>query len=160
MISRKFKPNSILYVLIFVFAPLFFLNCASNGHQIVIQETPTHQAIAYGAGKAVGIAVVKLVPSADFYLQEAFDRLMERNASVDTLSSEEVIAFFSECVAIMARHTSNPYGLIEDLSVLLLIFGAQYDAEGNLTAIDPVPKSVVMYFGMGYDSGISVAQLA
>ena len=123
------------------------------GGTFQIQETPTHQAIAYGAGKAMGLVIMRVIPKADEELQGAFDGLMERNKANLIVPPDEAIAYFSESVLILGRFSKNPYGLVGDLSAILLIFGAQYDPAGNLVGIQPVPKSVIMWFGMGYDSG-------
>ena len=54
----------------------FPLLMSCSGRIMNIQETPTHQAIAYGSGKAMGLVIVKYVSKADLELQAAFDRLM------------------------------------------------------------------------------------
>jgi hypothetical protein len=138
-----------------VILALLLAGCTAMGN-LKIDETATNQAIAYGAGKGMGFAILKLVPDADQDLQTAFDGMMERNKAVKIVSGAEVVAFFSESVLILTRYTKNPYGLISDLSVVLMIYGARYDAAGNMVSINPVPKSVIMFFGLGYDSGRAI----
>jgi len=131
---------------------LLLLGCA--GQQIMpITETANNQAIAYSAGKLAGMGILKIAPVSDKELQEVFDKMMERNKDVDIIPSTEIVNYFNESVMVLTRYTKDPYGLISDLSVILMIYGAQFDEAGNLFEIMPIPKSVVRFFGMGYDSG-------
>jgi hypothetical protein len=43
--------------------------------------------------------------------------------------------------------------LINDLTVFLALYGGRIGEDGNLTGIQPMPKGVMTFFGMGYDSG-------
>jgi len=64
-----------------------------------------------------------------------------------------MILFFNNCAGIVSMHTGDQYGVIEDLAVMLTIFGAQYGPDGSLTFIKPVPMIVMKYFENGYASG-------
>jgi hypothetical protein len=162
IISRHIKKNgrrmmrkinaSILFLMV---VALLFMGCKA-GEQIKVSDTAQHKVMAYAAGNGVGVGVAKLIPAADQELQDAFDKMMDRNRDRTEIPSQEMIDYFSESVLILGRHTDDPHLLIQHLSVLLMIFGAEYDVSGNMTGIDPVPKTVVVFFGMGYDSGMAM----
>lgn len=152
---RMMRKINVSILFLMVAVALLFMGCAV-GEQIKVSDTAQHKVMAYAAGNGVGVGVAKLIPDADQSLQEAFDKLMLRNADVQVIPPQEMIDYFSESILILGRHTDDPYLLIQHLSVLLMIFGAEYDVSGNMVGIDPVPKTVVMFFGMGYDSGMAM----
>jgi len=147
--------------LILVLAAMALLvSCATTDgtvKQFTITDEASTQAIAYGAGKGMGIAVNKIVPVVDADLGVAWKSLMERNAGKDVITSSEMILFYNECIGIIALHTEDEYGIISDLGVFLMIFGAQFDQSGNLILIQPVPMKVMQFFEMGYRNGKMVA---
>lgn len=140
--------------LVLLFISLF-LSMGCQGLQIT--DSSTHQAMAYFAGKGVGVAINKLYPEADESLGTAWDDLIEKNKGNEEISSEDMIGFYGNCIAILGTFTGDPYGLIGDLGALLTIFGAQFDDSGKLIALKPVPMSIMKMFEMGYDNGKIVA---
>ena len=122
-----------------------------------LDETPQTNATAYLVGKGLGIAVWVLSPVAVEDLETAWDEMMDRNKDVDIIPPEEILKYYGDCVGILALHTNDPYGLIMDLGVLLTIFGAQFNVDGEMIEINPVPKIVLTYFAMGWDNGKAVA---
>jgi hypothetical protein len=123
-----------------------------------IEDTPTHQAIAYGSGKAVGAAITKFAPEANEDLGKAWDNYMERGKGLDMMPEESTLMFFGEATMIVTLYTGDDYGLLQDLSVLLMIFGAEFDADNEMVSIEPVPMSVLRFFEMGYDSGVMIME--
>lgn len=123
-----------------------------------IEDTPTHQAIAYGSGKAVGAAITKFAPEANDDLGKAWDNYVERGKGLDMMPADSTLMFFGEANMVVALHVGDDYGLLQDLNVLLMIFGAEFDADGEMVSIEPVPMSVLRFFEMGYDSGVMIVE--
>jgi hypothetical protein len=144
--------TALKFTLLLAIVALIMAGCTNGNFQI--KETATHQAIAYGSGKVMGIAVNEKLRDADGPLSIVWVDFMERNEGLDMVPPTEVLILFNDSIATIALYTSHdPYGLITDLGVLLLIFGAQYSDTGEMTAIQPVPRSVLVFFGMGYANG-------
>ena len=122
-----------------------------------LKDTPTTNATAYLSGKAMGIAITELVPAAGVDLEVKWDEMITRNKGLEFVPAEEVLKFYSDCIGVIGLHTEDPYGLIMDLGILLMIFGAEFNVNGDMIAIEPVPMVVLTYFGLGYDSGKMVA---
>ena len=139
--------------LILIICLVVTVGCA-NGLQV--DDTASHKAIAYAAGKAMGITITKIEPDLNEPLGEKWDKMMDKPASDGMMASEYILAFYSEALMVLGSHVGDKYGLIQDLSVLLVLFGAQYSEQGDLIAIEPVPVSVLEFFAMGYDSGVMV----
>ena len=146
--------NSIKKISIILLAVGLMASCSG----LEIEENTTNQAIAYGSGKAMGAAITKLVPQVNENLAFAWDGLMARGEGLDIMPSEHILEFYAAVMGIMALETGDEYGLIQDLSVLLLIFGAEFDVDGEMTFIQPVPMSVLRFFEMGYDSGVMITE--
>lgn len=139
-----------------MFATILIFSCV-NG-QIKIDDSATHHAIAYGAGKAMGYGINKKVPEVDTGLSEAWGRLMERTHGLETVPTTEMLIFYNDLIGILSIHTKDPYGLVADLGVLLMIFGAQFSAEGDMISIEPVPMGILQFVEMGYRNGRIVAE--
>jgi hypothetical protein len=118
-----------------------------------LTDTPTTNATAYLSGKAMGIAITEIVPEAGADLEGKWSDMMARNKALELMPVAEILRFYSECIGILGIHTEDPYGLIMDLGILLMIFGAEFNVNGDMIAIEPVPMVVLTYFGLGYDSG-------
>jgi len=119
-----------------------------------IQDTAHHQALGYASGKAVGISVNKFVPKADPKLRQSWSEMMDANKEVEIIPDYAVAQFYNQCILILTEeYKKDPYGLIQDLAVLLSIYGASFTEDGQLLGIKPVPKTVMEYFAMGYRNG-------
>ena len=129
---------------------------ACNGAQI--EDTTQNQAIAYASGKGLAIAINRVVPEVDKDLTREWLQMMERNKGLEMVPPEEILKFYSDMTGIMALHVGDPYGLIQDLGVLLMLFGAEFDVGGEMISIQPVPMSVLLFFEMGYENGRMVAR--
>jgi len=122
-----------------------------------ISNDSTTQTMAYFSGKGMGVAINTIVPDVDADLTKAWESLMARNQGVEEIPADQMIIFYNDCVGIIALHTADPYGLIQDLGVLLTIYGAQFNESGDLIGMQPVPMVVMNMFGMGYSNGRMVA---
>jgi len=122
-----------------------------------IDKTATNEVLAYGAGKAMGIGVNRLVPQVDAELSASWSDMMQRSSGKEAVDPAEILLFYNDTIAIIGLHIDDPYGLTADLGVLLRIFGAQYDAQGAMVAIQPVPLEVMLFFEDGYKNGRRVA---
>lgn len=134
-------------------AALMVVGCAG----LEISDNANSKATAYVSGKGLGFAINSVIPEVDGDLSEAWDKMIERNDGAEMVSSENILQFYNECIGIIALHTSDPYGLIADLGVLLMLFGGEFGTGGELVSIEPVPLVVLQYFSMGYDNGRMVA---
>lgn len=124
---------------------------ACSGMQI--NDDAQTQAIAYASGKAMGIGINKLAPAVDKDLTRAWMNMMDRNKEIDMMPAEEILQFYGDMTGVLALHIGDPYGLIQDLGVLLMLFGAEFDIDGEMVSIEPVPMSVLRFFEMGYENG-------
>jgi len=122
-----------------------------------INNDSTTQTMAYFAGKGVAIAVNTIVPEVDTELTRAWKALIERNQGKEEIPADQMVLFYNDCISIISIHTADPYGLIQDLGVLLTIYGAQFNEAGDLIAMSPVPMTVMNFFGMGWGNGRMVA---
>ena len=150
------KTKLFQLVSLFAFAIFILYGCA--GEQIKISETGTNKAIAYGAGKAMGFAIVSLDEELDSNLSIAWRTMMAEQTDGE-VSSTDMILFYNLCISLIAGYTDDPYGLIGDLGAMLMIFGAEYSDEGQLALIQPVPVEVLKWFEAGYKNGRMVAQI-
>jgi len=120
---------------------------------VQINDDASTNAIAHISGKGIGIAISSYSYQLDTDLSDAWVELLKRNENMREISSQEMILFFNRCAGIVAQHAGDRYGLLEDLAVMLTIFGAQYGPDGDMTFIKPVPLIVMKYFENGYISG-------
>ena len=139
-----------------IFACIALIGLMVSCSGMEIEENTTNQAIAYGSGKAMGAAITTLVPQVNENLGFAWDGLMAKGAGLDIMPPEYILEFYSAVMGIMALESGDELGLIQDLSVLLMIFGAEFGVDGEMTFIQPVPMSVLRFFEMGYDSGVMI----
>lgn len=133
---------------------IFLTGC----HGLVLDDSATHQAIAYSAGKAMGIGINRLAPQVDADLSRSWVDLMQSGAGAEMIAPTQLRVFYNDMLQIISRQVDDPYGLIGDLGVLLMIFGAQYDEAGGLVSINPVPMAIMRMFELGYTGGRRVAR--
>jgi hypothetical protein len=143
-------------LLIFVAISLLAFIISGCG-QLQIESTATNQAIAYAAGKGMGLGINKRVPEADADLSKAWVDMMAKNTGQAMISAIAMVGFYNDVLVIIALHSKDPYGLIGDLGAVLLIFGAEFNQEGNMGSINPVPMIVMKFFEIGYKNGRMVA---
>ena len=136
-------------LLLFMLGVFFVFGC----REVRIDDSATYQAISYSAGKAMAIGINRLVPQVDADLSAAWTDLMQSGAGQENIEPPQLLIFYNDMIQIISRHTDDPYGLIGDLGVFLMIFGAQYSGEGNLISIESVPMDVMKMFERGYISG-------
>ena len=114
-----------------------------------MSSTENRQSAAYLAGRGVGAGINLYVPELDAELGTAWDAMIARNQGKEYVSSEELIGFYNDCVLILAKHVNDPYGLLGDLAVFTSIYGGQFNADGDLVAIEPVELIVLKRFELG-----------
>lgn len=140
--------------LILLITLITFISCS-----LQVQETPINKAVAYTSGKALAVSINYLAPEADPGLTSAWVDLMERNEGLPEIPPSEMILFYNTCVSIVASSIKDPYGILGDLSTLLIIFSAEFDgSSGQMISINPIPTDIMKFFGKGYDSGRKVAR--
>jgi len=118
--------------------------------------TENRQAAAYIAGRGVGAGINVFVPELDAELGQAWHDMISRNAGQEYVSADELINFYNQCVLILAKHVNDPYGLLGDLAVFTSIYGGQFNADGDLIAIEPIELQVLLRFQLGYDMSKAV----
>ena len=138
---------------------MFFAACAGTGVNLQVNDDNNTLAIAYAAGKAMGFGINKLVPEVDPDLTSAWSDMMKANIDNPMVSTDAMLMFYNQCLGAIALHTSDPYGLMGDLGIFLMIYGAQFDVDGNMIGIQPVPYKVLKYFELGYVGGRNVASV-
>ena len=144
----------IISILAVMFLCVAFIGC--NGLQI--KDSSTHKILAYAAGKSMAIGIMKIRPEVDKSLTTAWVEMMERNEGNEQVESSEMVSFYNECLMIIAGQDFDKYGLINDLSMLLTIFGSEINPDNNMMVfIQPVPMEILHYFEMGYANGRQVA---
>ena len=146
------KLNSIRVYTVILILTALIAGCSG----LQIQDTANHKAIAYVAGKGMGVGINKFLPKLDAPLSKSWADMMKRNESQTVVSAEEIIDFYNSTLMAISAETNDPYGLIGDLGALLTLYGAEF-ANGNLIKIQPVPMPVLQYFEYGYRSGKNIA---
>ena len=139
-------------LLLFLLAGLF----GCSGFQMT--DSATNKVLAYASGKAMAIGIIKVRPEVDSELTSEWVAMMDRNSGNETVSSAEMLAFYNQCVSIIAGPDVDKYGLIGDLSMLLTIYGAEIDDNGSMVAIRPVPLVILKTFERGYANGRMVSK--
>lgn len=143
-------------LLLILFAWLFAGLFGCSGFQVT--DSATNKVLAYASGKAMAIGIIKIRPEVDQELTSEWVALMDRNSGNESVSSAEMLAFYNQCVSIIAGQDFDKYGLIGDLSMLLTIYGAEIDDSGRMTNIQPVPLVILKTFEIGYANGRMVAE--
>jgi hypothetical protein len=141
---------------VFVLGVLFILLTGCAGWEIT--DSSTNQVMAYASGKGMGLAINTIIPDVDADLGVAWNKMMDAHAGADLMPADALLGFYNECIGIISLHTADPYGLIQDMGVLLTVYGADFDDQGNMIGIQPVPMSIMQFFEMGYDNGRMVAE--
>jgi len=118
-----------------------------------ISSDAISKAVSYAAGKGLGYGINRIAPDADEKLGESWNNFMDRNASIQMVSPEEIISLYSELSMVLSSHVNDPLGLLGDLSALLMIFNAEFTGEGKLINIDEVPIVYLRLFELGYIGG-------
>ena len=123
----------------------FLIGCA--GFQLTDQGT--HQIGAYAAGRAMGLAVNKLSTELDKALTAKWNAFMEQNKDA-MVPGPAVIQLFNDCGMQAALYVTDSQWIIRDLQAVLSAYGPQYDTEGNLETINPIPRILFTQFANGY----------
>lgn len=140
-----------------ILAVALIFSCASNG-QIKIEDASAHKTLAYGAGHVMGLGITKKAPEADPIISEAWGRLMERSHGLEFVPTTEMLIFYNDLIGILSIYAKDPYGLVAGLGVLLMIFGAEFNEDGDMVKIEPVPMVILQFAEMGYRNGRMVAE--
>ena len=134
---------------------LFVVLIGCSGLQT--QDDSTNKVLAYAAGKMTAIGIYEIRPQVDVPLTDAWETMMDRSAAVDVVEPTEMVAFFNECSMIIAGDDFDKYGLVNDLLMLLTIYGAEFADGGKMANIDPVPMDILKLFALGYANGRSIS---
>ena len=158
--SKHKEKNMKHLAIVSIFA--IFLMAGCSGMDLNVSDDSTSQVLGYATGKAMGVGFGVMVRNGTISqvtedrLNELWDNMMTDNAGADPVPSETVMQFFNHSLFILTGEITDPYGLIQDLGVLLTIYGAQYDDAGNMIGLQPVPLKVMQMFAFGYDNGYKV----
>lgn len=146
------------YVLL-IMAMLVMVSCTGmTTSDMPISSDAVSKAVCYAAGKGMGYGINKLSPEADKELGGAWKNFMERVSPMQTVPSDEVIHLYTELTMILSSHVNDPYGLLGDLSAMLMIFNAEFSGEGTLIKIDSVPVIYLRLFELGYIGGKRIVE--
>lgn len=137
---RKFF---LLWLLVFLIP-----GCSVMGN-LQIDDSAGHQAIAYGSGRAMGLAVCKISHDLDQSLKVVADDFMASHPE-PIIPGPAIIELHTNFLMQAALHVDDPYGLTGDFSALLIMFGGEYDQDGKLLRINDVPRISVQQFRNGY----------
>ena len=117
-----------------------------------------NQAMAYLAGKGMGIGVYKVAPKAAPPVEQAWMDMMGRSYGKAEIPAAEMQLFFNDVLLKNIPTLKNdPYGLSGDLAFFATLYGAQIDPLGGMTSIKPIPMITAKAFQAGYEGGRSVA---
>jgi hypothetical protein len=122
-----------------------------------LTDTTSGNMTGYITGRAMGAVVLEtdqLGESVDEDLSAVWVSFMARNQGKKLVESDEMLSLYNECIGVVALHTDDPYGVVQDLGALMLLFGAQYADENRekLLSVEPVPYSVLKWFELGYEN--------
>lgn len=159
---KQFK-NEIYLLIVCVVAALSFLSvgCASmvgpDGNLKPITDDAVARTTAYFAGRSMAAIVLTQdenpnLKAADPELKWLWQANFQTFKPGDTVQPSTVMQFFNGSIAILARHAGDKYGIASDLSYLLSLYGAQFDNEGAMIQVEPVPYNVIYDFGRGWDN--------
>ncbi len=139
---------------------ILIIGCSS----LQITDEGSHQYTAYIAGKGTGIAI-KTFELKGFYgkglridLGKAWDNLIERNKEYEIVSGKEIVEFYNEVLFIIAKYKGDKYGLIADLSMLMITFSAKFSEKGTMLKINDIPFLILTRFEFGFKLGVNTAE--
>lgn len=138
--------------LFIVIGIMMFQGC-TNGKSLVIRDNQTHKTVAYFAGKGMGFGVNHYLPQIDADLTREWEYVMQKNSHNDFVPPEDMLGLFNSFISIASVYSEDPFGLVGDLGVMTMIYGAEFDDSGKMTRVDPVPMVTMRLFGMGYANG-------
>ena len=91
-------------------------------------------------------------------LENRFNKLIDDTLGAAAATPEQTMAMFNDMIMILALETSNPYGLVGDMTFFLGDAGAEYDASGKMIDVGLIPRSYYLSFSAGWKN--SKAELA
>ena len=91
-------------------------------------------------------------------LENRFNKLLDDTVGVAMVSPEQTMGMFNDMIMILALETSNPYGLVGDLTFFLGDAGAEYDALGQMVDVGLISRTYYLSFSAGWKN--SKAELA
>jgi len=83
-------------------------------------------------------------------LEDRFNLLLSETAGVTIVTPTQTIDLFNDMAMIIATDYENPYGLMGDLSELFRGAGAEYNEEGAMVSIRPIPVGMPRAFSRGW----------
>ena len=118
-----------------------------------LTDSTGHNLACYSGGRTMYFAVSAIIsPETVTRLEQRYDKLLADTVGVVIVEPDQSMAYFNDTVAILLTETDNPYGLVGDLAYILEQFGAEYDDTGNMTGIQPVPRSLYVSFSRGWQN--------
>lgn len=83
-------------------------------------------------------------------LENRFNQLLTETSGVTIVNPSQTIAMFNDMGLIIATEYENPYGLMGDLSELFAGAGAEYNDDGSMAYIRPIPVGMPRAFSRGW----------
>jgi hypothetical protein len=139
------KMKRVITVLMII---MMFTGCAWMGK---LTDSTGHNLACYSGGRTMYFAVKSIISTETMTrLEERYDKLLADTTDVVIVEPNQSMEYFNDTVAILLTETDNPYGLVGDLAYILEQFGAEYNDDGNMTGIQPVPRSLYLSFSRGW----------
>ena len=83
-------------------------------------------------------------------LENRYNKLLDDTVGVSMVTPDQTMAMFNDMIMIMALETSNPYGLVGDMTFFLSDAGAEYNAGGKMIDVGLIPRSYYLSFSAGW----------
>jgi len=83
-------------------------------------------------------------------LENRFNKLLDETVGVSMVTPEQTMGMFNDMIMILALETSNPYGLVGDMTFFLGSAGAEYDASGTMIDVGLISRTYYLSFSAGW----------
>ena len=83
-------------------------------------------------------------------LENLFNKLLDDTQGAAAATPEQTMSMFNDLIMILALETSNPYGLVGDMTFFLSDAGAEYNAGGKMIDVGLIPRSYYLSFSAGW----------
>ena len=126
------------------------------------KEDTSGHIVAYTAGRSLYLGVYAVIPESIKLLEERYDKFLEETKGQDVVTSMQSVTLYNDLVMIMLAYEADPYGLLNNLSFLMGLFGAEFvTVDGNelLSGIKEIPLAYYLSFARGWDSSALMIML-
>ena len=83
-------------------------------------------------------------------LENRFNKLLDDTLGAAAATPEQTMAMFNDMIMILALETSNPYGLVGDMTFFLGNAGAEYDAGGKMIDVGLISRTYYLSFSASW----------